>query len=476
MNLFPIAQSSLPPLVSGAQTIAYIAAAILFIVGLKRLRSPKTARSGNGLAALGMLIAIVATFVGADPANLPIALAGLVIGGGIGAFLASRVQMTQMPQMVAMFNGFGGAASGLLVFGEFVRAGAEGEVLVGFTLATMGLSALIGAVTLSGSLVAAGKLQGFISGAPKMLPFQMFITGGLLIVAVGAVIAFAAGGGVGWLLILVAIAALLLGVALTMPIGGADMPVMVSLLNSYSGLAAAAAGFVILNKALIVSGALVGASGFILTVIMCKAMNRSLANVLFAGVGTADSTGAAGTESATGTVKSADADDVAIILDASRKIMIVPGYGLAVAQAQHAVRELADLLTGRGASVMYAIHPVAGRMPGHMNVLLAEADIPYESLLDLEQANAEIEQCDAVIVVGANDVVNPSARHQKASPIYGMPIIDVDKAGTCFVLKRSMAAGYAGVENELFIAEKTLMVFGDAKQTLQKIISALNEL
>jgi NAD(P) transhydrogenase subunit beta len=344
-------------------------------------------------------------------------------------------------------------------------------------LSMIGVSALIGCVTFSGSIVAAGKLHGAISGKPVKIPFLLAINAGALGVAIVGVIALASTGGAWWALGLVILLALGLGVTLTLPIGGADMPVMVSLLNSYSGLAAAAAGFVVdYNKALIVSGALVGASGLILTAIMCKAMNRSLANVLFAGVGTADSTGAAGVSVEGKTVKSADAEDCAIVLDAAQRMLIVPGYGMAVAQAQHAVRELADLLQERGVTVMYGVHPVAGRMPGHMNVLLAEADVPYEQLLDLDQANAEIDTCDVAMVIGANDVVNPSARHDQSSPIYGMPIIDVDKAGTCFVLKRSLGAGYAGVENELFFGDRTLMVFGDAKDTLQKVMSALKNL
>ncbi len=457
--------------------LAYLAAAFLFILGLKRLRSPKTARLGNALASTGMLVAILATFLVADPGALPLALGAMVIGGGVGAVLATRVQMTQMPQMVALFNGFGGLASALVVGGEWMKGASEAGAMRPDALSMIGVSALIGCVTFSGSIVAAGKLHGAISGKPVKIPFLLAINAGALGVAIVGVIALASTGGAWWALGLVILLALGLGVTLTLPIGGADMPVMVSLLNSYSGLAAAAAGFVVdYNKALIVSGALVGASGLILTAIMCKAMNRSLANVLFAGVGTADSTGAAGVSVEGKTVKSADAEDCAIVLDAAQRMLIVPGYGMAVAQAQHAVRELADLLQERGVTVMYGVHPVAGRMPGHMNVLLAEADVPYEQLLDLDQANAEIDTCDVAMVIGANDVVNPSARHDQSSPIYGMPIIDVDKAGTCFVLKRSLGAGYAGVENELFFGDRTLMVFGDAKDTLQKVMSALKNL
>ncbi len=457
--------------------VAYLVAAFLFIFGLKKLRSPKTARHGNALAATGMLVAILATYLAADPGAIWWAIATMILGSGIGAALAWRVQMTQMPQMVAMFNGFGGLASALVVGGEWMKAAFEGGLARPDALAMIGVSALIGCVTFSGSVVAAGKLHGAISGKPIKIPAQLVVNGACLSLAILCIVLMVTTGGAWWPLALVIVLALGLGVTLTLPIGGADMPVMVSLLNSYSGLAAAAAGFVVdYNKALIVSGALVGASGLILTAIMCKAMNRSLANVLFAGVGTADSTGSAGVSVEGKTVKSADADDAAIILDAAQRLMIVPGYGMAVAQAQHAVRELADALQERGVTVMYGVHPVAGRMPGHMNVLLAEADIPYEQLLDLDQANSEIDTCDVAMVIGANDVVNPAARHDQSSPIFGMPILDVDKAGTCFVLKRSLGAGYAGVDNELFFGDRTLMVFGDAKQTLQAILAALKVL
>ncbi|RMH25239.1 MAG: NAD(P)(+) transhydrogenase (Re/Si-specific) subunit beta [Planctomycetota bacterium] len=476
-DLTPITLLAQAAAADAARDIAYLLAAFCFIFGIKRLRSPKTARAGNALASVGMALAILATLLHADPGALPLALGAVVLGSGIGAVLALRVQMTQMPQMVALFNGFGGLASVLVVTGEWAQARTAGETLAGAVLLMVGLSALIGCVTFSGSIVAAGKLHGAISGAPVRLPAQIALNIAGVVVALALVVVLAGWAGPGWALALLVPIALALGVALTVPIGGADMPVMVSLLNSYSGLAAAATGFVVdYNLALIVSGALVGASGLILTAIMCKAMNRSLANVLFAGVGTADSTGAAGTTAEGRAVKSADPEDLAIMLDAARRVMIVPGYGMAVAQAQHAVRELADVLTARGVTVMYGVHPVAGRMPGHMNVLLAEADVPYEQLLDLEQANAEIETCDVALVIGANDVVNPAARHDATSPIFGMPIIDVDKAGACFVLKRSLGAGYAGVQNELFFADRTLMVFGDAKQTLQKTLAALKEL
>ncbi len=460
--------------------LAYLAAAILFILGLKRLSSPRTARAGNGLAALGMLLAILATVIGTNPAGLVWALAAMVVGGGVGAVMAVRVQMTQMPQMVAMLNGFGGIASALVAGAEWMNlagmGAGTGVERPAAQLVMIGAAALIGCATFTGSLIAAGKLHGALSGKPVPIPNGVIVNVGLLALSAALIAAFTGAGGPWWALALLVLIALVLGVTLTIPIGGADMPVMVSLLNSYSGLAAAATGFIIFNKALIVSGALVGASGLILTAIMCKAMNRSLANVLFAGVGTADSTGAAGTTSAKGVVKSADADDVAIILDSARQVIIVPGYGMAVAQAQHAVRELMHALERKGVKTLFAVHPVAGRMPGHMNILLAEADIPYDRVLDLDQANQEFEQTDAVMVIGANDVVNPAARTDKSSPIYGMPILDVDKARTVFVLKRSMGAGYAGVDNDLFIAPGTLMVFGDAKKTVNAVVTALGEL
>ena len=456
--------------------IAYLVAAICFIFGIKKLASPKTARTGNALAALGMLIAVIATMINLQVVSYTWILIALVLGSGIGVVLAARVQMTQMPQLVALYNGSGGIASALVAIAEYAHVDRGGEAMGASSLFIVGLGALIGCVTFSGSIVAAGKLQGKISGKPVILPMQMPLNIALIAIAVVLSLVLMLYPGAWWTIPLIVVVSLALGITLTMPIGGADMPVMVSLLNSYSGLAASAAGFIIMNKALIVAGALVGASGLILTAIMCKAMNRSLANVLFAGVGTADSTGSAGRESSFGgTVKSADPDDVAIILDSAQRVMIVPGYGLAVAQAQHAVRELSDQLQAKGIEVMYGVHPVAGRMPGHMNVLLAEADVPYEQLLEIDPANAEIDRCDVAMVIGANDVVNPATRHDKNSPIYGMPIVDVDKAQTVFVLKRSMGAGYAGVDNELFILDNTLMVFGDAKDTLQKVLTSLDE-
>jgi len=381
------------------------------------------------------------------------------------------VQMTQMPQMVALLNGLGGAASALVALAEW----SAGNTDTPSSAAIVALSALIGCVTLSGSVIAGGKLHGIIPGRPLRLPNPPVINGLGLVLAVALGVVFSSTGAPAWAMVLIVALALGLGVTLTLPIGGADMPVMVSLLNSYSGLAAAAAGFLISNSALIVSGALVGASGLILTAVMCKAMNRSLGNVLFAGVG-GDSGAGPGFSAEGKAAKFATPEDMAIVLDAASRVLIVPGYGMAVAQAQHAVRELSDRLAERGVEVFFGVHSVAGRMPGHMNVLLAEADVPYEQLLDTDQANAEVAQCDAAVVIGANDVVNPAARHDTASPIYGMPIINVDQARTVFVLKRSLGAGYAGVDNELFFGDNTLMVLGDAKKTVQDTLAALKEL
>lgn len=447
----------------------YLIAAVLFIVGLKRLSSPATARRGNQLAAVGMLIAIVVTLADRQVVGYGTILAGLVVGGGVGAFLAKKVEMTAMPQLVAAFNGFGGGASGLVAMAELLRIDTP-EIR---TLITIGLSILIGAITFSGSMVAFGKLQGIVSGRPVVLPAQIVID---LAAATAAVVllvflAIDPSPAAAWILMGVA---LLLGVTRTMPIGGADMPVVISFLNSLSGVAASAAGFVIESNALIISGALVGASGLILTNIMVKAMNRSLANVLFAAFGGQT----AGPEAETGdrVARRASPEDVAVTLAYAQRVIVVPGYGLAVAQAQHTIRELASQLESRGVDVRYAIHPVAGRMPGHMNVLLAEADVPYDALYDLEDINPEFAQADVALIVGANDVVNPSARDDANSPIYGMPILDVDKATTVVVVKRSLSPGFAGIDNPLFYNENTLMLFADAKKGLSDVVSAVKEL
>ena len=482
--------------------LAYLAAAVLFIVGMKRLQSPKTARAGNQMAAVGMLVAIVATLFLhriLTPAEMVL---GLVIGGGIGVLLARRVEMTGMPELVAAFNGFGGIASALVAAAEVARyvAGADASSIVvaaaqtpptlapfdAVTAVTVALSVLIGAITFSGSFVAFGKLGGHISGNPVSFPGMRLLT---VLVIVGSLVAggFMVWGAeafpvepdpVIWGVVALSALALILGILLVIPIGGADMPVVVALLNSYSGLAAAATGFVLDNTALIVSGALVGASGLILTKIMCEAMNRSLVNVLMGGFG-GDSGGTDGAMEGLPegmSVQSSSVDDVAIMLAYASKVIVVPGYGMAVAQAQHAVRELSDLLQEKGVTVKYAIHPVAGRMPGHMNVLLAEANVPYDELYEMDEINSEFSTTDVSLVIGANDVVNPAARSDKNSPIFGMPILNVDESDTVVVLKRSMRPGYSGIENRLFYNSNTRMLFGDAKDSITGLVSAVKTL
>jgi NAD(P) transhydrogenase subunit beta len=452
--------------------LAYLVAGVLFIVGLKGLTSPKTARRGNRIAAVGMLVAIVVVVVdliGLD-AKLAwgIVVAGMVVGGGIGAYLALRVRMTDMPQLVAAFNGFGGGSSALVAAAAVVATSA---VIPTETAVTTALSLIIGAITFTGSFIAFGKLQGIVPSR------QIFLPGGVItnaIIALGAVVAagfgiFADSATGFW--IATGLAAIL-GVTAVLPIGGADMPVVISLLNSFSGIAAAMAGFVIGNQALIVGGALVGAAGLILTIEMAVAMNRSIPSILFSQFGGSASADDIGTKP----VNRATADDAAIALAYAERVTIVPGYGLAVAQAQHAVKDLANALEERGIEVTYAIHPVAGRMPGHMNVLLAEADVSYDLLLDLEQANPKFSQADVALIVGANDVVNPSARSDPDSPIYGMPILNVDDAKTTIVVKRSLSPGFAGIDNPLFYEDSTLMFFGDAKQALEDTLTAVDAL
>ena len=451
----------------GLIILSYIVSALLFIFGLKMLSSADTARRGNMVSALGMLIAVVATLLNSGLEYHWIA-AGLIVGTLIGAFAAQRVQMTQMPEMVALFNGFGGIASLLVGWAEYHNAPAMNA----FTATSVYLAVLIGGVTFSGSLIAYAKLAEKMDSSPVLFNGQKLVNGLILLIALACAVIFAIAPEGSYTIFLIAIVlALALGVLAVIPIGGADMPVVISLLNSYSGLAACAAGFVILNNVLIVAGALVGASGLILTNIMCKAMNRSLANVLFAGVGA--SSGQA--SSYQGEANPISAQDAYYILEAARSVIFVPGYGMAVAQAQHAVRELGELLQANGAEVRYAIHPVAGRMPGHMNVLLAEANVPYEQLVIPEDVNPTMEMVDVAIVIGANDVVNPAARTDKGSALYGMPIIDVDRARTCIVLKRSLKAGFAGVDNPLFFAENTRMLFGDAKATVTALASEFKE-
>ena len=450
----------------------YVLSSVLFIFGIKRLSHPKTARSGNSIASMGMLIAIVTTLLANSNISIELVAIGIIIGAIIGAFFAIRVEMTQMPQMVAIFNGFGGIASALIAAAEFLN---PGEILSTFSLSTISLSVFVGTLTFTGSFIAFGKLQGFVSGQPIVFPGQQFLNALIGISILGlSVYITTAPDQINIFYILIALSALI-GIALTIPIGGADMPVVISLLNSYSGIAASSTGFVLNNNALIISGALVGASGLILTNIMCKGMNRSLANVIFGAVGLDQGPSPDG-EAKQINIKSYSTEEAAMIFDAAEKIIVVPGYGLAVAQAQHAVREVADFLSKQGKTVLYAIHPVAGRMPGHMNVLLAEANIPYDQLKDLDEVNNEFEDCDVALVLGANDVVNPAARHDSFSPIYGMPILDVDKSQTVIINKRTMNTGFAGVQNELFGYDNSIMVFGDAKDMLQQLLKDLKEL
>ncbi|HUP49459.1 MAG TPA: NAD(P)(+) transhydrogenase (Re/Si-specific) subunit beta [Thermoanaerobaculia bacterium] len=463
--------------------LIYLLSAALFIIGLKGLTKVGSARRGNATAALGMLLAIIGTLIEAGRVDYRWIIAGVLIGSVAGWISALRVPMTMMPEMVAVFNGFGGGASALVALSTLYvlylepgHAGRLGDVIGGSSSLTMALSILIGSVTFSGSLIAFFKLRGIVvKGGPVLLPGRHVINALLFTVtlAIGLWLAFGSldPSTTALLAWLVAVLSLTLGVMLVIPIGGADMPVVISLLNSYSGLAAAATGFVINNAMLIVAGALVGASGLILTRVMTVAMNRSLANVIFGGFG-AVAEGAGGS-SEYGPVKSGGPEEAAMLLDAAETVIVIPGYGLAVAQAQHTVREIADLLEARGAKVLYAIHPVAGRMPGHMNVLLAEAEIDYEKLLDLDASNRELKTADVALVIGANDVVNPAAEKTPGSPIAGMPVLQAWNARSVIVIKRSLSAGFAGIKNELFEYPNTMMLFLDAKKALQGIVGAL---
>ena len=456
---------------------AYIVASILFIIGLLWLRSPETARAGNRLSALGMLIAVVFTVIDQDIVSYEWIIVGLIVGALIGAIAARQVQLTAMPQMVAIFNGFGGAASAVVAGAQILSQNDTGDVDTVVSV-TVALSVLIGSLTLTGSLIAFGKLQGIVATQPVLIPLRHVVTVVLAIggIAMAGLLIYDAN--LEWALVAMAVIALIVGILIVIPIGGADMPVVIALLNSYSGLAAAATGFVIDNPMLIIAGSLVGASGLILTRIMTRAMNRSLGNVMFGGFGVADSTGGAapGAIAADRPVRSVNAAEAAILLGYADSVIFVPGYGLAVAQAQHQVRDLADMLKERGAEVRYAIHPVAGRMPGHMNVLLAEADVPYDELKDLDEINDDFRRADVAVVVGANDVTNPAARTDRSSPIYGMPILNVDQARSAIVMKRSMASGFAGVENELFHLENTMMLFGDARASVEDLLTEMKEL
>jgi NAD(P) transhydrogenase subunit beta len=477
--------------------LSWLLAAAAFVIGLHQMNSPATARRGNQLSAAGMTLAAVVTFVwlltpgnfirpgGMGPIAIGIILVGFVIGGGAGLWMARRVAMTAMPQLVSLFNAVGGGAAALVAIDDFLHIVGTPELTVDTAIFVV-LGVVIGGVTFSGSLVASGKLQGIVPGQPIIFPGARLLTALTAIIAVGGLIALVlAAAGVLVLavemqliiLALITLAALVFGITLVLPIGGADMPVVISLLNSFTGTAAAMAGFVLANPVLIVSGALVGAAGGILTKLMADAMNRSLANIMVGGFGTGDAgAGAGGPGAEGGSVREVGLDDAAIQLAYAQKVIVVPGYGLAVAQAQHACRELADLLEERGVEVSYAIHPVAGRMPGHMNVLLAEANVPYPQLKEMEEINPEFERADVALVVGANDVTNPAARSNPQSPIYGMPILDVDKSRSIIVMKRSMRPGYAGIDNELYTNPKTGMLFADAREGLTQLVAAVKQL
>jgi NAD(P) transhydrogenase subunit beta len=463
-------------MLAGLAPLIYLVSAALFIIGIKRLQKPDTARNGNLMSGLGMLIAIVVTLLDQQVVTFEIIIAGVAVGGGLGFWMARSVKMTSMPQMVALLNGFGGGASLLVGGAEFLKAGMLGVPLSMDTNTTIQLGSLIGAVTLMGSFIAFLKLQEWMTGNPITYPLQKSLNAlvALSIVALGVYQVVQPGQQVEIYYAMVGLS-LLLGVLVVIPIGGADMPVVIALLNSYSGIAAAMTGFVIDNQVLIVAGSLVGSSGLILTNIMCKAMNRSLANVLF---------GAFGGDSGGGTSKSAEGlsvnevtvEDAALRLAYARLVIVVPGYGLAVAQAQHVVRELADLIQKNGGEVKYAIHPVAGRMPGHMNVLLAESNVPYDQLVEMDDINPQFPRADVALVIGANDVVNPAAHTDPSSPIYGMPILEVEHAQSAIVMKRSMNPGFAGIQNELFYHPKTSMLFGDAKASLTALVGEIKAL
>jgi len=446
----------------------------MFILGIKRLASPATARNGNRLSSIAMLIAIVVTVLKYTETNIQWIIIGLIIGSFIGVLLSKYVQMTAMPQLVAVFNAFGGAASAIVAMYEVIFQSSIDQST--FVLASVAFATIVGSVTFTGSFIAFGKLQEILTTKPILLPIRNFINIILIlsVVVLGVILCIPEMSDVNYLYILVGVS-LILGILIVIPIGGADMPVVVALLNSYSGIAGAGAGFVLGNPVLIISGSLVGASGLILTRIMTKAMNRSLFNVMLGGFGVEEGSSVSGEEE-TRPVTSLTSEDAAMILGYAESVIFVPGYGLAVAQAQHQINELSGLLKEKGVSVKFAIHPVAGRMPGHMNVLLAEANVPYDELKDLDEINSEFDRTDVAVVVGANDVTNPNARTDKSSPIYGMPILNVDNAKSVIVLKRSMASGFSGVQNELFFLDKTNMLFGDAKDSIEGMIKEVREL
>ncbi len=452
--------------------LAYIFASILFIFGLRMLGNPERAQRGNLVSSTGMLLAIVVTLFDQTIISFQLLSIALIAGAIVGASAASFVKMTTMPELVALFNGFGGIASLLVGSAEFLNVSALGSI----ALFAVSLTVLIGGVTFSGSLIAFGKLSEILNGKPFLFVGQRIVLSIILILALALGVEVIVNTGLLGLsneMLLVSLIgiAVVLGILLTVPIGGADMPVIIALLNSYSGIAAASAGFVINNNVLIVAGSLVGASGIILTQIMCKAMNRSLSNVLFGGFGASSSSSSSTSIEIQGEVKPINVADAYLILEAANSVVFVPGYGMAVSQAQHSVRELGELLEENGCDVKYAIHPVAGRMPGHMNVLLAEANVSYDLLVEPEDVNPIMETVDVCVVIGANDVVNPDARENEGSPIYGMPVIEVDRAKTVFVLKRSMASGFAGIDNPLFLKENSRMLFGDAKESISTLVS-----
>jgi proton-translocating NAD(P)+ transhydrogenase subunit beta len=452
----------------------YIVAIACFIFGLRLVTHPRTARRGNLIAAIGMAVAVIATLLIDEVGDYGLIVLGIAIGTAVGVPAARNVKMTAMPQMVALFNGVGGGAVALISWAEYRHALETGGNPALETLIPILFAAIIGSISFWGSNIAFGKLQEVIPGRPIQLPGQLYVNFALLAVAVGSAIAIAAGTESQGLFVLILVSAAVLGNMFVLPIGGADMPVVISLLNAFTGLSAAAAGIALDNVALIVGGIIVGASGSILTNLMAEAMNRSIGNIFAGGFGGVAV--AAGGDDEEKPVRSTDPSDVAIQLAYARKVVVAPGYGMAVAQAQHTVKELASELEKRGIEVDYAIHPVAGRMPGHMNVLLAEADVPYDSLKEMDEINPEFPQTDVALVIGANDVTNPAAREQSDSPIYGMPILDVDKAGTVIVLKRSMNTGFAGIDNPLFYKENTALLFGDAKASVQKVLKEVEEL
>ena len=462
---------------TNASNLVYLLTIVTFVLALRFLSNPAHARRGNQVGAVGMLVAIVVTWIKTGGTSWWALILGMLIGGGFGAVAARKVRMTAMPQMVALFNGVGGGAAALIALAELHRIlPPPGTPTDDVSLAIV-LSALIGSISFAGSMIAFAKLQELIQGRPITYPGQQFVNGAIFLTALGLGLALVAGVQDQWLLWVLVGLALVFGVLFVLPIGGADMPVVISLLNAFTGLAVAASGFELENNVLIVSGMLVGASGTLLTVMMGRAMNRSIANVLFGAFGKIQESGAAAAaDTDGGAVRSANAEDVAVMLAYAHKVVFVPGYGLAVAQAQHDLHQLADQLEAKGVEVSYAIHPVAGRMPGHMNVLLAEANVPYDELHELDEANGEFPRTDVVVVVGANDVVNPDARNNQGSPIYGMPILNVDDAQAVVVLKRSMNPGFAGIENPLFYNPKTVMLFGDAKASVDQLIADVKNL